>query len=114
MTNKINSSIVNNGFAIPLSFNVVSNRLLVDVFIRSDVNVFPVFLFEYNGLYWFSFYHANGNRVINSRGFFSLRNCVSALKASVKALGFVFQDSKSLDVFVRSFEHSLKTEMEAL
>lgn len=110
MANKINSPVVNNGLPIPVGFNTPSNRLVVDVLVRSDVTVCSVGLYEYHGLYWFSFYHVPLLKDMNSRGFFSLRNCVSALKATVNAIGFTIQDPYALKSFVNAFEHSIKTQ----
>lgn len=102
------NKIVNNlpcalsGRAVALGFNTPQNRIAINLYAYSDTSVVDISLYEYNGLYWYSFALRNSN-VMNSVGFVGLQNCVAALRVLVRDLGFTLDNSDCLARFVRAW-----------
>lgn len=91
------------GRAVPLGFNMPSNRICINLYAYSDVSIVDISLYEYHGLYWYSF-SLRGSGCWNSCSFLSLRNAVSALRGCVRDIHFTLDNSDCLARFVRAWD----------
>lgn len=101
-TSSHNACYASPSVSIPLGFNMPKNRIDIRIFAYSDVTTIDINLYEYHGLYWYSF-SVDSGKVLNSVGFFSLQNCVAALRGTVRGLGFVLENSDCLSRFVNAW-----------
>lgn len=81
------------GRAVPLGFNLPSNRYPLPVACCSDCTNIQVWFYEYHGMYWYSV-TVSSLSTFNSVPFLSIGNCVSEFRAFLRAYGFVFEDSQ--------------------
>lgn len=93
--------------SVPLEFDTPQNRISIRIYAYSDVTNVDIFLYEYHGLYWYSFCPALG-KIMNSCGFVGLKNCVASLRDTVRGLGFILDNSDSLTRFVRAWNRQGK------
>lgn len=91
----------------PLDLNTPKNRMVIDLRAVSDTNNIDISLYEYHGRYWYSFTSVHF-KSINSAFFFSLQNCVTSLRETLRGLGFTLYDPYSLTNFVRAWNRQGK------